>query len=359
MSEKDIKYLIQRFIENRSTEDEIGQLLKILKSRDNDLKIEAIIDTYFQEVNKEDILSKRANTEEDRLKVRTILSLAKAQELSRGSNVRRLFIAPSKKVYNRIAAVISLAVVASVAIYILKNTEETKLMVHETAPGHKATVTLQDGSKVSMNSESKLIYPARFNAIREVTIVGEAFFEIKPDKKRPFVVKSKHLNTKVLGTSFNVRAFPDEEKAQVLVASGRVVVENVPTTSGGVSQEIILLKNEMVTFNLAEQVMYKENPVELHKLLAWQDGILIFDGVELREVVRSLERWFGIKITLKTEQVGYCLIRGTFENLSLDRILQLIQYSMEDFTYEFDEGGVTIEGNGCNSEDKIKSQRIK
>ena len=345
---KDIKVLAQKFIDNTSTEQEVRQLLHLLRSQRLNPEFEAVIDDMIMKVGSDESLKKRADTEEHNLKINAILSLPKSQEHTvQRVKTHRLRFPQITTI--RIAAVVIVSLIATLSIYILNTKQEIQMLVNKTVAGHKATITLNDGSTVRLNSETTLTYPEKFNSnIREVFIEGEAYFTVKPNENKPFIVKSKHLTTKVLGTSFNVRAFNDEDRVEVVVASGRVVVES-QATDGIAYKEIILGKNEMLTFDVTEKTMTKATG-DLSQLIAWKDGTLVFDGIELREVVKELERWFGIDINLENEQLGSCLIKAEFRNRSLDRILELIEWGMDDFGYEFGDEGVMIKGSGCRTE---------
>lgn len=336
---KDIKVLAQKFIDNTATEQEIEELMILLRSEPSNPDFEAVINDMILKIDADKSLKKRADTAQHHVKIDTILSKRKTTG--------------KKQVLwsvRRIAAVIALFMIAVLSIYFLNTQLETKLVVHQTVAGKRSKVTLPDGSTVDLNSESKLTYPEKFDAgVREVVLEGEAFFTIKADRDKPFIVTSQHLITKVLGTSFNIRAFTDEKKVQVVVASGRVLVEDQPmgyTAPKG----IILTKDEMLTLDISDKTMTKTSG-NFDELIAWKDGILVFNAVELREVAKKLERWFGMKIYLENEPLGNCLIKGKFHNKSLDRILDLIGWGMDDFSYEHTDEGILVKGKGCDTDE--------
>ncbi|MCG8323500.1 MAG: FecR domain-containing protein [Cytophagales bacterium] len=339
---KDIEALARKFIDNTATEQEIAQLMTLLRSQPSHPDLEAVIDEMILKIDADESLEKRADTAQHHVKIDAILSK------QRPARAKQVFWSA-----RRIAAAITMLMVAVLAIYFLNTLSETGMLVHQTVAGKKSRITLPDGSTVELNSESKLTYPEKFDAgIREVLLEGEAFFIVKANKDKPFIVTSKHLVTKVLGTSFNVRAFSDEKEVQVVVASGKVSVKDRPMRSTA-TKEVVLTRNEMVTLDISEKTMTKASG-DIDKLIAWKDGTLIFDTIELRQVVKKLERWFGVKIHLDNEPLGNCLVKGKFRGKSLDSILDMIGWSMDNFSYEYTGEGVLVKGKGCETTAIVK-----
>ncbi len=258
--------------------------------------------------------------------------------------------APQKKkfVWYKAAAVIVLAIAATWILYPSATgpTEtSTSMLVYETRAGQKSTITLSDGSVVRLNSGSRLTYPKVFSGnSREVSLEGEAFFEVIRNERKPFIISTSGVVTEVLGTSFNIRAFPEED-VQVTVATGKVRVA-AEEGSG-----VLLTPSEQAVFDTRLGTLEKK-AVELDRYLAWKEGRLRFDDARLSDVITALERWYGTTITLQNKAMGNCLIAAQFQNKNLAEVLKVIQLSMVDFQYEFRENGgeisVAIDGNeGC------------
>jgi ferric-dicitrate binding protein FerR (iron transport regulator) len=161
-----------------------------------------------------------------------------------------------------------------------------------TQAGQKTSVRLPDGSTVWLNSSSSLKYPADFNsASREVIMTGEAFFQVKKDQSRTFRVISGTLNVEVHGTSFNVKNYSDENAQKITVADGLVgLVRN--------SLELTRLKKgEQAAFDKGSEkvVVTNENP---DQIAAWRNNELIFRNTAVEDVIKSLESWYGVNITI-------------------------------------------------------------
>ncbi|MDQ2658631.1 MAG: DUF4974 domain-containing protein [Bacteroidota bacterium] len=218
--------------------------------------------------------------------------------------------------------------------------------------GQKSLVTLADGTRIYLNGGSFIRYPEVFRPEkREVKLSGEAFFEVTPDPNRPFVVTSGDVTTQVLGTSFNVQAFPNQQ-VSVTVATGKVQVEvEIPEGdigSADVQRRVILTPRDQATYKPGEQG-FTVREVDLERYLAWKDNTLLFEDASLEEVARLLERWYNVTIVFDNELIKTCRINGKYKDQSLERVLQSIEY-MYHVTFEFTmPNRVRLNGNGCNA----------
>jgi ferric-dicitrate binding protein FerR (iron transport regulator) len=218
----------------------------------------------------------------------------------------------------------------------------------ESGYGKKTTFTLDDGSKVFLNAGSSLSYPEKFDAsVREVVLKGEAFFDVARNVNQPFLVRSENVTTEVLGTSFNVQAFPGQ-RICVTVASGKVRVEAVHNSGAGGPPP----QAERVLLNPKEQAVFVNNElskseVDTARFLAWKRNILRFDDVSLAQVVKALERWYNIDITFSNEEILNCRINGQFKEQSLESVLNSIQYMYNiDYRYRT-QNQIVLYGKGC------------
>ncbi|MCG8323297.1 MAG: FecR domain-containing protein [Cytophagales bacterium] len=220
------------------------------------------------------------------------------------------------------------------------------LLEKETQRGHKATLTLADGSTVILNSQSKLIYPENFDNIREVTLEGEAFFQVNRNPAKPFIVHSHGLKTTVLGTSFNIKAFNDEDIA-VTVATGKVKVQAANNAVNGTDvSPIALAKGEQAIFNTSDNTL-KKHSINATDFIVWKEGILKFQKANLSKVVEALARWYNVDFTLENDRLDRCTVIGTYKNQSLVTVLENLKFVL-DIEYEFTPQGVLISGEGCD-----------
>lgn len=265
----------------------------------------------------------------------------------------------------KIAAVLAVVGVVGLWIYQQK-TEQEKITYSELVQSFETPnplievqnnsakptwVYLEDGSKIYLKKHSKISYPRHFaKDKRTVFLSGEAFFEIAKNPKKPFFVYANEVITKVLGTSFTIRAFDKDENITVSVKSGRVNVFNQrrinvsdPETNG-----IILVPNQQAVFNRESASMSKAL-VALPMPIISVDSKEIaqrFDEVPVSQVLNSLARNYGIKILFNEDLLSKCIITTSLKNEpiydKLDLICQLIGGS-----YKVVDAQIIIESNGC------------
>ena len=250
--------------------------------------------------------------------------------------------ATSRRWWYGIAAGLVILTVALANFYFNTETGDRKpvYVVKQVLPGQKSTFRLSDGSTIRLNAGSSLRYPEVFSGNeRRVVLSGEAFFDVASDENKPFVVISKGLVTTVLGTSFNIRSYGENEKAAVIVASGKVKVEN------NVGGTVILLPEEQATFN-RETKRITKSAVNLERMLAWKDNTLWFENDPLVEVAEQLEKWYDVTISFKDKSVKNCLLTGKFRNENLTNVLKAIKIST-GISYERNNKQIIISGNGC------------
>jgi len=205
--------------------------------------------------------------------------------------------------------------------------------VATTYKGQRTKVILPDGSIVHLNAGSSINYPVAFSKTnRVVTLVGEGFFEVVKNKKKPFIVETGKVKTQVLGTSFNVRAYANEKIVQVAVATGKVKMED---KASGKAQ--FLTPNEMGTLDNTANIL--KTKVNLEKATGWKKGVLVFDGDNFTDVFTKLEIWYGVNIIVlpNVELKGH--YSGEFQQETLENIMQGIAFT-SGFQYEI--AGKTI-----------------
>ena len=239
-------------------------------------------------------------------------------------------------------------IIAAFLIYYLQNPgwlheEEVVYLEKATSAGQKLTVLFSDGSKVQLNSGSKLVYPEKFaREVRQLTLEGEAFFEVVRNDRNPFKVRSGKLMTTVLGTSFNIKAYPENQKIEVAVAAGEVQVAGVDDTT--LAPQLVA-PNTLASYNPSTNEI-EIQPFDVQSIIAWKERVVRFDETSFEEVAGTLERWYGVKIMIENERIGNCVLYGEFENTSLQSVLQMLKVAL-DIEYKFTAEGVRISGNGC------------
>lgn len=197
--------------------------------------------------------------------------------------------------------------------------------------GMRSTVILPDGSKVILNAGTRLFYPTVFvGSEREVCICGEAFFEVLPDSKHPFFVKTGNVQVKVLGTKFNVKAYEADRFTEIALTEGSV---EVGWKKG--KQNLHLKPGQLACFDKTTGTCIKQN-VDLIYYTAWKDGKFYFNKLSFESIAKLLERNFNVQIHIASDKLRNTVFTGDFirgENLEqILRIMTLdkrIRYTIE------------------------------
>jgi ferric-dicitrate binding protein FerR (iron transport regulator) len=185
--------------------------------------------------------------------------------------------------------------------------------------GIRTTITLPDSSKVILNGDTRIAYAYNFEeTARIVKLEGEAYFEVHRDETRPFLVQANEATLTVLGTSFNVRAYPDHNSVDATLVEGSLKV-NVGET------ENLLTPGQQI--NICESVVIqKVHEVDVYPVKAWVDGKLHIQSMSFTEIAVVLERAFNVNIYIQNEQLKHKKLTGIFDNgENLDQIFQVIQ----------------------------------
>lgn len=199
---------------------------------------------------------------------------------------------------------------------------------HYASVGTRERVILPDSSEVWLNAGSLLIYPSDFCERRNVYLMGEGYFEVRKDEQHPFVVATRHLAVRVLGTTFNLNVYPESEQLMATLESGSV---NVTILSS--QKEYILRPNEQLVYTPATQ------DVQCHRVNAanfseWRMGGLFFNDMTLGDVLEALERTYDVKMHLNNSAYQSQRIRVWFNrDESLDNVLRIIRALVPGINY--------------------------
>jgi transmembrane sensor len=218
----------------------------------------------------------------------------------------------------RIAAIFVLvAGMGWAALYMLRGGGNEMMLVSTGGSEKNIVVDLPDGSRVILNHDTELRYPAKFeNDGRKVLLTGEAFFDIVSDPSNPFMIDAGKATIRVLGTSFNVNTSNSDDEVEVYVKSGRVLF----TATDG-SDSLQLEEGFMgITVSGNAEKRPNENP----NYLAWNSGSLIYEGTRLETVFRDLYSVYGIEISLSDQQIKDFTITTIFEGLTEEELIRII-----------------------------------
>ena len=202
--------------------------------------------------------------------------------------------------------------------------------------GQKSQAQLPDGSKVWLNADSKISYPEKFSdSVRLVQLEGEAFFDVQHDSDRPFIVIADNVSVRVLGTKFNVNAFPNQQDINISLLEGSINVTADSNMDGLLVEPSngVSYSKQLAVFR---EFSKESNPTMFDKAISWKNGKLIFDGDDLEDFVTEINRWYGVTVKIVGVPQNDWRLMGTFENEYLTNVLDAIAYN-KGFTYDLKE----------------------
>lgn len=234
-----------------------------------------------------------------------------------------------------VAAAAVLVIAVSIFVFIKNDVPKVtvgRLVEKENAKGIKSTIVLTDGSKIWLNADSRISYPEVFTGnTREVSLDGEAFFDIAKNPARPFIIHLANGTVKVVGTSFNIRAYASEKIIETSVATGKVAF--IPKYEGDDKKQdtIYLTPENKVRFSFEKHEIITQPTVSADDK-AWTEGKLIFRSMLFKDIAAELERNFGKQFVFKDEELKNYRLTGSFQNNTLDEILYYLSKT-KTFSY--------------------------
>lgn len=223
-------------------------------------------------------------------------------------------------------------------LYVRPEEKSVELVENFVPKGKQRKVTLSDGSVVYLNSGTLLIYPQTFSdGVRSVYLVGEANFDVKKDKEHPFVVKTAYQKVKVLGTKFNVHAYPEDGKTITTLESGSVVVQKVNDEN-----LIILAPNEQLEYDNSTGEFQKRN-IDSSLFSGWTKGELNFVGMTLKDIFATVERIYNIHIIVPPHLVTTDVYTVKFKHkTSIRDVMNIITKTIGDIDYRVEDEDILL-----------------
>jgi transmembrane sensor len=210
--------------------------------------------------------------------------------------------------------------------------------------GRRNVIHLPDGSTVILNKNSHLDYPAAFaGRTREVRLSGEAYFDIVGSTGRPFMVRTGKVITRVLGTAFNIRAYPADDSIEVTVLHGKVqVLKDDNNNSMG-----LLTDNQQIRFDKGTED-YVRRKVDVRPVIAWKPEEIRYDDITMEEAARQIEARFKVSVEFVNPVLKDCRVTATFyEDDGLDEIMTVI-CAVSQSNFIIQDHKIVINGKGCN-----------
>jgi transmembrane sensor len=373
MSKTKVWELVAKRLSGEATNDELGELENLLKSNpEMHYPLQTVADIWHQNT---------PDTENTHLAFTTHTARMKEMGMDIEPPNELPYVAETKTITRKKYLLLGAALVLLLPLFYYSFTLFYQPAVKTTAKhddksevstkyGSRTKLTLPDGTQVWLNSGSKLSYDKTYgNGIREVSLSGEAYFDVVKNPSLPFVIHTISIDIKVLGTAFNVKSFPGEKNTETSLIRGSIEV----TFKNRPSEKIILKPNEkLITANeetqdnvvKAQALQQKTTPVIIkeparqeplvmvsHLTYApadstiietsWMENKLIFRSETFEELAIKMERWYGVSIHFADAAIKPKRLNGTFENESIQQALQALQLVMP-FNYKINKNEVII-----------------
>lgn len=357
-----IQDLLEKFKAGILTPEEAARLSALMKQGDESKSLKEVMN---------DIWSQQEDMDIPTHKMWLNLNSAVSSSDGAGSEPRRIIFLRN---FMKYAAIIGITIALTwFVVQLADKNSNDGLISSQTVQynevsvsfGSKSRIVLPDGSVVILNSGSKLRYPAQFaRATRDVYLEGEGFFDVEESKSKPFLVRTKDITVRVLGTKFNVKSYDDEKTIETTLVSGKVEIFANKDEKQSEKKKIVLEPNQQALFykesdNMSlnqpqskplESVVVSDSPVEIKskvdivEVTAWKDNRLVFKNEKFNELATKLERWYDVKIEIKDEELKHILFTGTFQKESIEQALSALRLIIP-FRYEMKMNQIVITKN--------------
>jgi ferric-dicitrate binding protein FerR (iron transport regulator) len=253
------------------------------------------------------------------------------------------------KIYQKVAAFLLIPIIGFGILYWVSQQNQTDSQYTETiAPrGQKSQIVLADGTKVWLNSDTKIKYPGSFSKNqRDVYLDGEAFFEVAKNEHQPFIVHTSGVNVKVLGTKFNVKAYADENQIETSLFEGKINLL-INSSSNETSVEKQVEPGQSFVYSKTDHQL-EATHFPQDEINGWKKNQLIFKDDTFSNLVRKVERWYDVKVVYDEKQFeDRRLTVELYEGERLDRLMSIIGLALS-VDYKYEKGEIMLTPRGKN-----------
>lgn len=316
---------IKKYLEGKTSEPETEQIINWFENQENDDESRAILGEIW---TNNQITLKNNYPDFDQVLDKVHHRINSCRENS--SVPHRLDKKTGSTLFNifsKVAAILILPLLLfSSYLYfnsISRDRQCSSISIREiyTKPGTRTKIVLPDGTLVWINDGTTFRYPERFSGNRrEVYLDGEAYFEVKSNKKNPFIVKNPMMNTLVTGTQFNLNAYTSDQYFEATLNAGRVNLE-----AG--DQKLEMKPGEQIQYDVLNKNIVQKD-VDPSNASAWVGGRLILKNEKLGFAIRKLARWYNVEIIVNEPELNDYVLTGTFQDEKLDQTLKLISLAL-------------------------------
>ncbi len=349
-SEKIHYHILARYLAGECTGEERAYIERwTAEDPENKRRIAEYRRIWSGSVNRESAMEKWVDVEKDWEIVKEQIMHDKAMKAAEGRKSTVGFHAGrassyAYKPFLRIAAMLALMILSGLLVYQITHEtepvhEEVVLREISTDNGQRVNLTLSDGTRVLVNAGSRLKLPNTFQPDkREVFLQGEAYFDVAEKAEAPFLIHSGETLIRVLGTSFSVRSYPEDEQIQVVVKEGRVSFEEAGKDT---PDKITLTQSELGQYDLQSGQLRAHKIKDLELYLGWTAGYLKFKEKPMDKVALELERRYDIKVGFKDPEIKHMLLTADLKSRSVSNVLDVIAMSL-NISYRLEEHEVVF-----------------
>jgi transmembrane sensor len=314
---------LDRFFRGEYSDEDLSDVNRVFSDNDSEKELKSYLSQHFDRLSADEDTNKK-NLDHILYRIHYDIN-------TRLSSQKTWSIDKVTKWALRIAAILFLPLLTLIGI---QNRNSVKLRKStwveiESPAWTRAHFNLPDGTTGWLNSNSSVRYKGDFTSDRQVTLRGEAYFDVYKDTKRPFRVNTNEVQIRVLGTRFNIASYDNEKNVEVVLEEGKLVI-----TDKEMTKTCTMNPNDLVTYDKAQKDIVVES-VQPQKYLSWTEGKLIFRNDPLDVIARRLERWYNIDVEVIGEIPKDIRLRATFIDEGLEEVLELLKRSLPiDFKIE-------------------------
>jgi len=305
---------LRRFFGNSYSRKDYLSVMEMISDPSREEEFRQLLTAEWQGISDETVADQEVESLLFRLQQRIV-----SEEMTARNNKKFLYF------LQKVAAILFLPLLmGSLAYFFFQmppSEEPSGYAEIECPAGVRTRFSLPDGTSGYLNSGSTLNYPVNFKKNRNISLTGEAFFQVKEDKQSPFTVKTPHLSILVTGTVFNVIAYPGETSEEVILQLGSLRVSNPegsPVASLAANQKVsLVLKDSSIN----------QSDVIASQYTGWTEGKLIFRNEDMGQVAQRLSRWYNADIIIADNQLLEFTFYATFIDEPLDEVLKLLAFT--------------------------------
>ena len=306
---------IERYFRGKDSETDKTYITEIFRDAESEKELRRLMSRQFYEMFSGD--GKEINLDHILHKINYDIITKSAEKKSRKINK---FLTLTLRLAGMI--ILALSVYWGIKGYSNYNTAMETWVEIKAPAWTRAQFSLPDGTTGWLNSSSSIKYNGIFSKDRQITLMGEAFFDVAKDEKRPFVVHTEEVAIRVLGTRFNIASYQNEKNIEVVLEEGKIEF-----ISAEMDDSHLMNPNDLIIYDKTLKSISTET-IQAEKYTSWTDGKLVFRNDPIDVVARRLERWYNIEVEIKGNLSYDFRLRATFVDENLEEVLYFLRRSL-------------------------------